>query len=126
MVGRFEAQQRPRLVLVEVGPAWIGLGATELGMGVAMGVRPAETAMAQRLVHVGEPGQHPLVAALVPEDRRRLAQGAEHRIRIGDERRVVDVEPLDQRIEVGHASTVPRHELPQLSICKSTHIGVLP
>ena len=108
--GGSRRQQRPRLVLVERRPAPVGLVATELGMGVEMGVGPAEAAVAQRLVHVGETGHHPLVAAFVPKDRCRFAQSAEHGIGVGDELRVVDVEPLDEHVQIGHASTVPRHE----------------
>ena len=107
MVGGFEAEQRPLLVLVERRPPRIGLGSAHVGVGVQVGVAAAEAPIAKRRRDVVEPGQHPLVRPLIPEHRCRLAQRVERRIRIGDERRIVDIEAIDQVLDSSHAATVP-------------------
>ena len=51
-----------------------------------------EARVAQQVVHVGEAGHEPQAAVGMAEHRRLGPQGGEHRVGIGDEGRIADVE----------------------------------
>ena len=82
-------------------PPRIGLVTAEFGMRISMRKRTAQAAVAQRLLHIAETSEHPLVRGRIPKDGSGLAQLVEHRIRIGDERRIGNVKPGKELVE-GH------------------------
>ena len=95
-----QAQQRPLLVGMKCGPSCIGFGTTQLGMGVDVRVIATESPVSQSREHIIEARDHPTIGRLAPENRRCLPQLTQHRVRVGDERRIVDIEPVDETAKV--------------------------
>ena len=102
MIRRLETQQRPTLVGVERRPLWVRSRPAKLFVGVPVRVLAPEGPVLERRRDILEARQHPLPRRFVPEDRRRLAQRTQDRVRISNERRVVDVEGCDELVEVTH------------------------
>ncbi len=73
-----------------------------------MRVLPSKAAIAKCRGNVLEAGDHPVLVVLVPVDRGGFTDRVQGRVRIGDERWVVDIEACDETVEVGHGAIVGR------------------
>ncbi len=113
VVWRFEAQERPLLVLMEGRPAPVGLGATHLGVGVPVGVPTAQAPVPEGVMDVVEPGEGPLSRQRVLEAGCGLPEGGQRRVGVGDEGRVVDIETGQGVVELGHPADRSEAPCPQ-------------